>query len=153
MNIIHQELGRVSIDRHVLAFSSAPCVEIAVQCENAGFPLKLGLMGLERWPDEKRRWERFQEAAAAVGATWWSIDEDCGHDLVIRWGVHVRASRFPKGPWHYEKRIFGGAAVIKIPEIEEWLGYPLEDDQRKQVKDGPQIWAKPVPGLDPQDDP
>lgn len=152
MRTFRQELGRVSIDRCLLAVASAPCMEIAAQCQTAGFPLNLGLYGPERWHDESWRWDQFGKAAESIGATWWAIDEDRGDDLVIRWGVHVTGGPFPANPWHYERRIFHGTAAIKIAAIEQWLGYPLEDEQRAQVIDGPQVWAKPVPGPDPEDD-
>lgn len=57
--------------------------------------------------------------------------------------------RFPESPFHYERKVFGGTAKVKIAALEHWLGYPLTDEERAQVKDGMQLWQKAVPGFEP----
>jgi len=64
----------------------------------------------------------------------------------------VLEKRFPKWPHHYERKELGGTVSAKIAAIEHWLGYPLTDSERAQVKGVPQLWEKAVTGPDPMND-
>jgi hypothetical protein len=91
--LARHRLGRVEIDREVFMSERHPCLTIASKLSAAGFPLDLGIMGPELWSDEKWKWEKFREAAAQAGATWWAWHEDVGDRLfVFEWGSMANAS-------------------------------------------------------------
>ena len=85
--LVRHRLGRVEIDREDLVTKLHPCLSIASKLSAAGFPLNLGIMGPELWSDEKWKWEKFCEAAAQAGASWWAWHENVGDRLfVFEWG-------------------------------------------------------------------
>lgn len=85
--LVRHRLGRVEIDRAVFMVEIHPCLAIAAQLAAGGFPLNLGIMGPELWSDEQWKWGKFREAAAKVGATWWSWNEDVGaRSYIFEWG-------------------------------------------------------------------
>ena len=44
----------------------------------------------------------------------------------------------------YEKREFRGSRSVKAAELRQWFGRELSAEEQAMIKDGLQIWAKPV---------